>query len=138
MRGLHRMNRLFFFLMRGRGRQSPRAKNAAKMDYIKNRSPYVAQYQRELQEILKREHANSLSEFYTTWSSNHAVHGGSGVLPEPQSNGADAGRVQRPTDGGSSTATVAGDNLGWEALEQELLTIVENNPDIREVEVKHE
>lgn len=106
--------------------------------------------------IITPEGQQRLKDFWTNYRKVQREHpisgasipaGGSGSLssqrrnriPEqPQGNGPDL-RGRKPAAAGSGGTPVVTDaNLGWDALEQQLLEMVEQNPNIQEVEVKHD
>ncbi len=70
--------------------------------------------------------------------SHYPAGSGTGVPAQPQGDRDNAGGYHTGAHGSGSPATVTGDNLGWEALESQLLDMVQDNPDLKEVEVKHD
>ncbi len=130
----HRM--IFMLMGRGRNKKPTTAqKQEARAEYLR-KSPRVAQYKQEM-EVIRREQANSRDRTNALVRSGYPIGGGARVLPQPQGERPHTDRSEPHAHGRSGPAIVS-DGLGWEALEQQLLNMVQENPELREVEVKHE
>lgn len=137
MRGMNHLNRLFFFIFRGRSHSHP---------------PYYRERQERIAAALESLQVQTPQQI--EWEKKHVSHtagtasfadrsivlsgdGSTGVLAQPSDSGhgADGGGVHSD---GSKQPIVIENAPNWETLEKQLLEMLKDNPDITEVELKND
>ncbi len=127
---------MFMFMRRGRKPVSPQYKGRqARVEAALQSLTVKTEQQKYWEAVNERKAIGTEHDLARRSSSMDGV--GHSVLAQPETNGIDSAGAGRSTHG-SSGATVVNENLGWEALERQLLDMVQANPDLKEVEVKHE
>lgn len=104
MRGMHQMNRVFFFLF-GRGtHKSKRAAQRAGRVQAAEQSPHVLEFWSKLEDIRNGE-GNVCTRVDYAGSGNRAHGSGPGVLAQSQGNRAVVGGSDHPADGSDHPAS---------------------------------